>query len=186
MAQNFRGQLYSFVNESTREGEMREIEFLKYLKDIKGVSLVKKGKYKPYDFMIKDRKDVKIELKTINNHWNEYEYIYICIDKLIYYQYRLNKDPTLIFILIYAFFGPIDNPNKKIIYRYTTLNIYDFLYIYERTTYKNKKCVLIPKKLFKPLKSLINTIKNIKSDDTYNDFVRLLHYYEILEDISVI
>jgi hypothetical protein len=180
---NYRGQLLSFVNNSVLIGEEREKDFTEYLKN-KNVIILKKNKYKPYDFTIKDHKNIKLELKTINNSWGDYEYIYICVDKLIYYQYRLNKDPELSFILIYAFYGTKDNPNEKIIYRYTTVNIYEYLYIYERKYHENKKCVLIPFKLFRPLKPLIATIKGLKSTDTPIDFIRFLHYNETLNDLK--
>lgn len=163
LIRNYRGQNMDYVNSNVSEGEIREKTLCDYLEN-KGVHLVKKSKYKYYDFVLNQNHNIKIEFKSINYSVNTYKNVFIGFDKLLYYFYRQYKNENLIFILIYGFYEKADDDTAKITYRYDIIDVKKYLLEYSRKILLNKKHINIPVITLKPIKGLIQILKNILPD----------------------
>ena len=150
---NYRGQLNNYVFNSVVEGEKREKTLLEYLCR-KNIILNKTSKYKHYDFTFSKNKHILLEFKSIN------------------------KNPDVVFILIYGFYEKIDG-DLKIKYRYDVINVKVYLFEYSKRLLQNKKHINIPTNTLKPLKHLITALRETSLNNTTNDFLKHL---EILEN----
>ena len=157
---NSRGQLQTIVDISVEEGEKREATFKEYMMDKKGVDLVKKGKYKHYDFYPPYDKTLKVEFKSVNASVNTYTNVLIGCDKISYYLYRKIRQPDYRFFLVYGFYD-VDDRSKtlRVHYKYCEVDLEKFVKDYGRKVCHNKKHLFVPVNTLKPLKGLVDILK---------------------------
>jgi len=158
---NSRGQLQRIVDISTEIGEHRERLFKEYMEEKKEVHLVKRSKYKHYDFHPVNDKSLKIEFKTVNASINTYQNVFIGYDKISYYLYRKVKHPDFRFFLVYAFYDVNDaTKTENIEYMYIEIDLEKSIKHYGRIIVYKKKHLKVPVKDLKPLKGLVEILKS--------------------------
>jgi hypothetical protein len=154
-----RGQLLDIVRQSVVDGEKEEKFFQEYIENKYKKKLIKKSKYKSYDFALD--KTHKIEYKGLHYSLDIPNNIatsslhttsktitdtFLGLDKVIYYYDRKRRNPNLKFYVFYGFIQTSNNTIKKIIYRYIDISdiLFQMIMDFPKKYYYNKEHVLIP------------------------------------------
>lgn len=156
---NSRGQLKSIVDLSVEEGDRREKVFKDYMYEKKSINMIKKSKFKHYDFVLSNNKNIKIEYKSVNASIKTFQNVFIGLDKICYYLYRRQKKPDMIFYLVYGFYDIDEIKNEeKIQYMYCEIDLNKYIKEYGTKIIYNKKHIEVPVCSLKSLKYLVEIL----------------------------
>ena len=154
---NYRGQDLDIISNSVDEGERRELFFKEHINKKYGIKLVKKDKYKHYDFKLDGNKNICLELKTYNYKTDDLKNCFVGCDKIHYYHYRQTFNDDLRFFIVFGFYH-LDNDRQYIKYLFTEVDTTK-IKLLDKTTYLNKKHYLFCVADMKPLKELVSIIQ---------------------------